>query len=184
MWFKDTRAVSNGINCYPVLTPTNNYNNWGPNRDLEVTLQLPKDRAILATYQLSTEMYSPSYVITGLSVNAFYQQTYPSIQGNSSFLSLQGAWAQHYSKGLHHFNMLYRSPTTFSFTDCQHDYRDNKNLHVMMLSPSCRVTTINPRNTITVPHSRWHDTGLYHSLVLTKLSHVIYHVPVYWSRST
>ena len=50
MWFKDARAVSHGINCYPVSTPTNNYNNWGPIRDLEVILQLPNDRAILAAY--------------------------------------------------------------------------------------------------------------------------------------
>jgi len=62
MWFKDARVVSDWINCYPVSTPTNNYNNWGPIRDLEVILQLPNDRAILAAYQLSTEMSSPSYV--------------------------------------------------------------------------------------------------------------------------
>jgi len=61
--------------------------------------------------------------------------------------------------------------TTFSFTDCQHDYRDNKNLYAMMLPSSCRVTTINPRNTITVPHR--HDTDLKHTLVLSKLSNVI-----------
>ena len=36
-----------------------------------------------------------------------------------------------------------------------------------------RVTTINPRNTITVPHSGWRDTDLKHILVLSKLSHVI-----------
>ena len=77
-----------------------------------------------------------------------YQQASPLIKGDSSYLSLQGAWAQYYGKGIHYFNLLYRSPTTFSFTDCQHDYRDNKNLHAMMLPPSCRVTTINPRNTI------------------------------------
>jgi len=50
MWFKDAHAVSDGINCYPQSTPTNNHNNWGPIRDLEVILQLPNDRAILATY--------------------------------------------------------------------------------------------------------------------------------------
>jgi len=44
MWFKDARAVSDRINCYPVLTSTNNYNNWGPIiRDLEVILQIPND---------------------------------------------------------------------------------------------------------------------------------------------
>jgi len=43
----------------------------------------------------------------------------------------------------------------------------------MMLPPSCKVTTINPRNTITVPASWWRDTDLKHTLVLSKLSHVI-----------
>ena len=176
MWFKDARAVSHGIHCYPVSTPTNNYNNWGPITDLQVILQLPNDRAILAAYQLSTEMSSPSHVVTGLSVNGFYQQTTPHIHGDSSYLSLQGTWAGYYHDGIHYFNVLYKSPTTFSFTDCQHDYRDNKNLYAMMLPPSCRVTTINPRNTITVPYTAWpawRDTDLKHTLVLSKLSHVI-----------
>ena len=52
-------SVSDGINCYPVSIPTNNYNNWDPIRDLEVILQLP-------TYWLSTVVSSPSHVITGL----------------------------------------------------------------------------------------------------------------------
>jgi len=78
MWFKDARAVSDGTNCYPVLTPTNNYNNWGPIRDLEVILQLLYDRAILVAYQLSTEMSSPSHVVIGLSGNGFYNYSiYP-----------------------------------------------------------------------------------------------------------
>ena len=122
-------------------------------------------------------MSSPGYVLTGLSVNGFYQQTSPHIHDNTNYLSLHGTWAGYYSKGIHYFNVLYRSPTTFSFTDFQHDYRDNKNLHAMMLPPSCRVTTINPRNTITVPASVrtyvWRDTDLKHTLVLSKLSHVI-----------
>jgi len=42
-----------------------------------------------------------------------------------------------------------------------------------MLPPSCRVTTINPRNTIAVPHSNWRDTDLKHTLFLSKLSHII-----------
>ena len=173
MWFKDACAISDGINCYPVSTTTNNYNNWGPITDLEVILQLPNDRAILAAYQLSTEMSSPSHVITGLSVNGFYQQTTPHINGNSEYLNLQGTWAGYYADGIHYFNVLYRSPTTFSLTDCQHDYRDNKNLYAMMLPPSCRITTINPRNTISVRGSGWRDTDLKHTLILSKLSQVI-----------
>ena len=118
-------------------------------------------------------MFSPSYVVTSLSVNGFYQQTTPLIESNSKYLNPQGILAGYYTTGIHYFNVLNRSPTTFSFNDRQHEYRDNKNLHTMMLPPSCRFTTINPRNTITVPHSGRRNTDLKHTLVLSKLSHVI-----------
>ena len=63
---------SDGMNCYPVSTPTNKYNNWGPIRDLEVILQLPNDRAMLTAYKLSTEMSSPSHVVTGLAIDYIF----------------------------------------------------------------------------------------------------------------
>ena len=173
MWFEDARVVSEGIKCYPTSTATNNYNNWGPINDLQVTLQLPNDRAILSAYQLSTEMSSPSHLVTALDVNGFYQQSTPCVKGHGSFLALQGAYAGQYKKGIHYFNVLYRSPTSFSFTDCQYDYKDNKNLYAMMLPPSCKVVTVNPRTDITIAQSDWTKTDLYYSLVLTKLSHAI-----------
>ena len=148
--------------------------NWGPIRDLEVILQLPNNRAVLATYQLSTEMSSPSYVVTGLSVNGFYQQTTPFINGKDLHLDLHGAMATHYKKGVHYFNMLYRSTTTFSFSNCQHDYRDNKSLRAMMLPPSCRVTAINPRTTLSLlKTNKWLDTDLKYSLPLSRLCYFI-----------
>ena len=173
MWFEDARAVSDGIKCYPTSTTTNNYNNWGPINDLQLTLQLPNDRVILSAYQLSTEMTSPSYLVTALDVDGFYQQSTPCIQGENSFLALLGAHAGQYKKGIHYFNVLYRSPTTFSFTDCQYDYKENKNLYAMMLPPSCKVVTVNPRTDLKLPHRSWTVTFLQHSLVLKKLSHVI-----------
>ena len=173
MWFEDARVVSDGIKCYPTSTATNNYNNWGPINDLQVILQLPNNRAILSAYQLSTEMSSPSYLVTALEVNGFYQQSTPCIQGDDYFLSLQGAHAGHYSKGIHYFNVLYRSPTTFSFTDCKYDYKDNKNLYAMMLPPSCKVVLVNPRTTVTITNRGWSLTDLKYSLALSKLSHVI-----------
>ena len=174
MWFEDARVVSDGIKCYPTSTATNNYNNWGPINDLQVILQLPNNRAILSAYQLSTEMSSSSYAVAALDVNGFYQQSTPCIKGNSFFLALQGAHAGQYTKGIHYFNVLYRSPTTFSFTDCQYDYKDNKNLYAMMLPPSCKVVTINPRTDITTSSANsWTKTDLQYSLVLSKLSHVI-----------
>ena len=173
MWFEDARAVSDGIKCYPTSTATNNYNNWGPINDLQVTLQLPNDRAILSAYQLSTQMSSPSHLVTALDVNGFYQQSTPCIKGDNSFLALQGAYAGQYKKGIHYFNVLYRSPTTFSFTDCQYDYKENKNLYAMMLPPSCKVVTVNPRTVLTTPKTSWSKTDLQYSLVLSKLSHVL-----------
>ena len=174
MWFEDTRAVSDGIKCYPTSTATNNYNNWGPINDLQVTLQLPNDRAILSAYQLSTEMSSPSHLVTALDVNGFYQQSTPCIKGNSSFLALQGAYAGQYRKGIYYFNVLYRSPTTFSFADCQYDYKDNKNLYAMFLPASCKAIAINPRTDLTIAQTHsWVKTDLQYSLVLSRLSHVI-----------
>ena len=127
MWFEDACVVSDGIKCYPTSTATNNYNNWGPINDLQVILQLRNNRAILSAYQLSTEMSSPSHLVTALEINGFYQPSTSCIQGDSSFLALQGAYAGQYSKGIHYFNVLYRTPKTFSFTDCKYDYKDNKN---------------------------------------------------------
>ena len=94
-----------------------------------------------SAYKLSTEMSSPRYLITALNVNGFYQQSTPCIKGDTSFLALQGVYARLHSRGIHYINVLYRSPTTFSFTDCQYDYKDNKNLYAMMLPPSCKVAT-------------------------------------------
>ena len=155
MWFEDARAVSDGIKCYPTSTATNNYNNWGPINDLQLTLQLPNDRAILSAYQLSTEMSSPSHLVTALDVDGFYQQSTPCIKGNNHFLALQGAHAGQYKEGIHYIDVLYRSPTTFSFTDCQYDYKENKNLYAMMLPPSCKVVTVNPRTTFIIPITLW-----------------------------
>ena len=66
-------------------------------------------------------MSSPRHLVTALEVNGFYQPSTSCIQGDSSFLALQGAYAGKYSKGIHYFNVLYRTPKTFSFTDCKYD---------------------------------------------------------------
>ena len=174
MWFQDAHTVSNGINCYPIPTMTNNYNNWGPIRDLEVALRLPNNRVILSAYQLSVEMVSPtSFMVAGLDVDGFYQQATPNIKGAGDFLSLQGVWGGYYHSGIHYFNVLYRTPTKFSFTDCQYNYKNHENLYAMTLPPSCKVTVINPRNAVPVPHSGWRETDLKYSLSLPRLSHVI-----------
>ena len=77
MWFEDARVVTDGIKCYPTSTATNNYNNWGPINDLQLILQLPNNRAILSAYQLSTEMSSPSHLVTALDINGFHQPSTP-----------------------------------------------------------------------------------------------------------
>ena len=75
MWFEDPYAVSDGIKCYPTPTTTNTYNIWGPIRDVEAILHLPNDRPVLSAYQFSTEMSTPSHVLTALDVNGFHQHT-------------------------------------------------------------------------------------------------------------
>ena len=75
MWFEDAYAVSDGIKCYPTPTTTNAYNIWGPIRDVEAILHLPNNRPVLSAYQFSTEMSTPSHVLTALDVNGFHQHT-------------------------------------------------------------------------------------------------------------
>ena len=119
-------------------------------------------------------MSSSSHLVTALDVNGFYQQSTPCIKGDSFFHALQGAHAGQYKKGIHYFNVLYRSPTTFSFTDCQYDYKENKNLYAMMLPPSCKVVTVNPRTELTITsRNLWTKSDVQYSLKLSKLSHVI-----------
>ena len=174
MWFEDARVVSDGIKCYPTSTATNNYNNWGPINDLQVILQLPNNRAILSAYQLSTEMSSPSHLVTALDVNGFYQQSTPIIKGTDLYLDFYSAWAGYYRKGIHYFNVLYITPQTFSFTDCQYDYKDNKNLYAMMLPQSCKVASVNPRKNLALQKTvSWLETDLKYSLTLGKLCHVM-----------
>jgi len=44
----------------------------------------------------------------------------------------------------------------------------------MMLPPSCKIMTINPRTNLTIARTNlWLKTDLQYSLVLSKLSHVI-----------
>ena len=118
MWFEDACVVSDGIKCYPTSTATSNYNNWGPINDLQVILQLPNNRAILSAYQLSTEMSSPSHLVTALDVNGFYEQSTPCIISFLIFIIL----GQLRENTILTY-VLYRSPTAFSFTDCRCDYK-------------------------------------------------------------
>ena len=177
MWFEDARVVSDGIKCYPTSIATNNYNNWGPINDLQVTLQLPNDRAILSAYQLSTQMSSPSHLVTALDVNGFYQQSTPHIKGNSSFLDLHGTWASHFSAGIHYFNILYKSPRPYSFSDCKYDYKNNKNVYAMCYHCLAKLfLLLNARSSIefaALKHYVYQETDLKYSLTLSKGSHVI-----------
>ena len=176
MWFEDAYAVSDGIKCYPTPTTTNTYNIWGPIRDVEAVLHLPNDRAILSAYQFSTEMTSPSagVVITALEINGFHQQTTSFLKGRNAFLDLHGAWAGKTHDGLYYFGIQYRTPTGLSFTDCKEKYKSNQNLYAMMLPPTCRVTTVQPKTSFSLSNSnRWASTDVTHSFTLSKQSHVI-----------
>ena len=174
MWFEDAHAVSDGIKCYPTPTTTNAYNNWGPIRNTEAILHLPNDRALLSAYQLSTDMSSSSYVVTSLEVDGFQQNTATLLKGNNAFLDLHGAWARNFYAGPHYFTIQYRTPAGLSFTDCKEKYTNNKNLYAMMLPPSCRTYSIQPKTTFSLSKSNtWASTDVTYSFTLSKLSHVI-----------
>ena len=174
MWFEDALAVFDGIKCYPTPPATNAYNNWGPIRNVEGILQLPGDRTVLSAYQFSTEMASPSHVVTSLEVDGFQQTTAAFLKGDNDFLDLHGAWARNMHAGPHYFSIQYRTPAGFSFTDCKEKYDNNKNLYVMMLPPSCKAYSIQPKTTFSLSNSNsWASTDVTYSFTLSKLSHVI-----------
>ena len=174
MWFEDAYAVSDGIKCYPAPTTTNTYNIWGPIRDVEAILHLPNDRAVLSAYQFSTEMTTPSHVVTALDVNGFPPHTTHFIKGNDAFLDLHGAWAGNCHDGLYYFGIQYRTPAGLSFTDCKEKYKNNQNLYAMMLPPTCTVTTVQPKTSFSLSNSnRWASTDVTYSFTLSKQSHVI-----------
>ena len=174
MWFEDAYAVSDGIKCYPTPTTTNAYNNWGPIKDTEAILHLPNTRAVLSAYQLSTEMASPSHVVTSLEVDGFHLDSAVLLKGNNAFLDLHGAWARNVYPGPHYFNLQYRTPASLSFTDCKEKYINNKNLYAMMLPPSCNAYTIQPKTKLSLGNSNtWASTDVTYSFKLSKLSHVI-----------
>ena len=174
MWFENAFAVFDGIKCYPTPITTNTYNNWGPIRDVETILYLPSARAVLSAYQFSTEMASPSHVVASLGVDGFHHTTTALHLGNNHFLDLRGAWARNMYPGPHYFNIQYRTPAGFSFTDCEEKFISNKNLYAMMLPPSCRAYSIQPKTKLSLSDSnRWTSTDVTYSFTLSKLSHVI-----------
>ena len=174
MWFEDAYGVSDGIKCYPTPTTTNTYNIIGPIRDVEAILHLPNDRAVLSTYQFSTEMTSSSYVVTALDVDGFHHNTATLLKGDNAFLDLHGAWARNLYAGPHYFGIQYRTPTTLSFTDCKEMHLNNKNLYVMMLPPTCKAYTVQPKTALSLSNSnRWASTDVTYSFTLSKQSHVI-----------
>jgi len=176
MWFRDAQTVSSTIKCYPTPITTNSYNNMGPLKDLEVALQIPNTRVILSAYQLSAELVSPDYIVTALNVNGFYQKSSAFLRGPYNSLHLHGLWADNHRTGIHYFNMLYRTPVNFSFTDCgaEAEGLDIKNLYAMMLPTSCKVFKVSPESSFSpVTNNLWAATDVTYSLVLSKQSHVI-----------
>ena len=174
MWFEDAYAVSDDIKCYPTPTTTNAYNIFGPIRDTEAILHLPNNRAALSAYQFSVDMVTPSYMVTALNVNGFHQHTTSFIKGNIAFLDLHGMWAGNGLTGPHYFSIQYRTPTRLSFTDCKEKHKNNQNLYAMMLPPSCKVATAQPKTSFSLSKSnRWASTDVTYSFTLSRQSHVI-----------
>ena len=170
---EDSSVVSDSIRCFPSPPTTTIYDTWGPIREAETVLYLPSNRAVLSVYQFSTEMASPSYVVTALGVNGFHQHSSTILKGANAFLDLHGAWAGNMRDGLHYFSIQYRTLTSLSFTDCEENYKNNKNLYAMMLPPSCSVDTVHPKTSLTLKSSAWTPTDVTYSFKLSKPRHVI-----------
>ena len=119
-------------------------------------------------------MGSPGALLTALNVDGFHQQSAQLIKGYANFLDLSGAWAENVRLGLHYFGIQYRTHSGLSFTDCRERYDNNKNLYAMMLSPTCRAITVNPKGGHTLPGgNKWSETDVAHTFKLTKNTHVI-----------
>ena len=180
MWFEQatTDVLSDNIKCYPTPTTSNNYDNWGPIANIAVIVKLPTDGPMLGAYQFSTS--SSAQVFSSLDINGF-QQPSTSFVGHTtskSYLDLHGVWAQQFKDGIHYFNILYRSTSAFYFSDCQLKHRNNKNLYVMILPPTCKVININPRTDFEVKNSTWTETDVCYEFELEKKTHhviVMYH---------
>ena len=173
MWFEDAHAVSDSIKCYPTPTNTHTFDTWGPIRGIETILHIPNNRAVLSAYQLSTEMTTPNYVVTSLTIDSFHHNTATLLKGHNAFLDLHGAWARNMRVGPHYFNILYRTRTSLSFTDCKEKYKNNQNLYAMMLPPTCSVASIQPKGKLSLSNSnRWALTDVIYSFTLSRQSHV------------
>lgn len=176
MWFEQTTTdvLTDNIKCYPTPTTSNKYDNWGPISDLSVIVQLPTDGPMLGAYQFSTS--STAQLFTSLDINGFQQPStsFVAHTTSKSYLDTHGIWAQQFRDGIHYFNVLYRSPSAFYFTDCQLKHRNNKNLYVMILPTTCKVININPRNDFEVNNSsNWSETDICYELLLEKTHHII-----------
>lgn len=176
MWFEHTTTdvLTDNIKCYPTPTTSNNYNNWGPITNLKVVVQLPHNGPMLGAYQFST--VSSTQVMSSLDINGF-QQPSTSFVGHTNskaYLDLHGVWAKQFNDGIHYFYVLYRSISVFQFTDCQVKHRNNKNLYVMILPPTCKVVNTNPRSEFTIKNaSNWTITDVCRDITLQKVQHVI-----------
>lgn len=175
MWFEQTTTdvLADNIKCYPVPITSNNYNNWGPVINLGVAVQLTTNGPVLAAYQFSTS--SSSQVFSSLDHNGFQlpSTAFVAHTTSKSYLDLHGIWAKQLDDGIHYFNVLYRSPSAFYFTDCQLKHRNNKNLYVMILPLTCKVVTVNPRTNYEVKNTSWIKTDVCYQLELNKIQHVI-----------
>jgi len=181
MWFEldTTDVLSDNVKCYPTPITSNNYDNWGPVTNLGIIIQLPSNRALLSAYQFSTYYrYSSQYKVhTSLDINGFQQPSTSFIATTTAryryYLDLHGIWAGEYNDGIHYFNVLYRSTIGFEFIDCHVKHRDNKNLYVMMLPPTCKVVQVNPRTHFGIKNTTWVTTDVCYNLTLEKTCHII-----------
>jgi len=179
MWFENTEAFSNGVNCEFLLN--NFYYNDNPVKGLDIKLTTTAYSSfVLAAYQFSTYYSSTSHwSLARMHMNNEQLPSTTMAKGGEYYLDLSSAWIQKLREGEYQFGVTYRDYGFGSgsyYEDCRNNYTNNKNLYAVVIpsTASCRISRIEPRGSMYVSTTNtWIDTDLYSNIYLSRSSHVI-----------
>ena len=87
-------------------------------------------------------------------------------------MSYYSLLAKSLNEGLHYFGLTYRANSQNNFTDCTHNYDDNRNLFAVYLPPRCLVKSVFPQTSLSLSTTSWANTDLTYKLSLSQLYHV------------
>ena len=179
MWFENTKAHSDGVNCEFVLNEFH-YNN-NPVKDLEIELTTTAYyNYVLAAYQLSTFFQSSSHwSLARMHLNNEQISSTTMAKGDNYYVDLSSSWIKELRPGDYQFGVTYRnygSNSNSYYEDCRNNYTNSQNLYVMVLpsTATCRIRNLEPSNSMYVSTTNtWLDTDLSYNIYLSRSSHVI-----------